>query len=292
MKKFALFTGCVAKGATRELMTSTIKTAEGLGLEFVEMKSATCCGAGVMSEQSPLLTDALNARNFAIAEEQGLDMMTICSTCQGNLKKSECKIDSEETYREKINGVLKDGGHTYHGGKINIKHMAHILSTDEGIALLKEKIKRPLEGLKVAAFYGCYVLRPSELSDFEDPDDPHGMEKIFEVCGATPIYYPSRIKCCGFPIIMMNKKASLEMTGNALIEAIDSGADCLVTGCPLCHLNLDSYQPEIEKLWEKHYEIPILHLPQLIGLALGFSPQELDLQKHIVSLDKMLTKIF
>ncbi len=284
--KFALFTGCVAKGATRELMTSTMKVAEGLGIDFVEMKSASCCGAGVMSEKSPLLTDALNARNFAIAEKQGLDLITICSTCQGNLKKSECKIDLDPDYKNRINDVLKDGGYEYHGGKISIKHFAHILATDEGMTLLKEKVKRLLTGLKVAAFYGCYILRPSELSDFENPDNPNGMEKIFEACGATPVYYPSRIKCCGFPIVMMNKDASLEMAGNALIDAVESGADIVVTGCPLCHLNLDSYQPEIEKLWEKKYEIPILHLPQLVGLALGYSPEELEVDKHIISSER------
>ncbi len=281
--KFALFTGCVAKGATRELMVSTKKAAEGLGIEFIEMKSAACCGAGVISEQSPLLADALNARTVAIAEAQGLDLVTICSTCQGNLKKSECNIDSDPEYKEQINHILSEGGHQYLGGKSRIKHFANILATDEGMALLKEKIKRPLKGLKVAAFYGCYVLRPSGLSDFDDPDDPHGMEDIFAALGAEPIYYPSRVKCCGFPIIMMNKTASQDMSGNALLDAIESGADCVVTGCPLCHLSLDSYQPEIEKLKKKGHSIPILHLSQLVALALGYTPKELDMDHHIVS---------
>lgn len=289
--KFTLFTGCVAKGATRELMVSTMKAAQGLGIDFVEMKSASCCGAGVLSEKSPLLADALNARNLAIAEERGLDLITICSTCQGNLKKSECKIDSDPEYRQKINNVLKEGGHQYMGGKIKVKHFAHILATEEGLALLRQKVTRPLTGLKTAAFYGCYVLRPSELSDFENPDNPTGMEKIFEALGATPVYYPSRIKCCGFPIVMMNKTASLDMAGNALLDAIQSGADCVVTGCPLCHLSLDSYQPEIEKLKAKGYSIPILHLPQLVSLALGYSPRELDMHKHIISTEGAMAKL-
>jgi succinate dehydrogenase / fumarate reductase, cytochrome b subunit len=289
--KFALFTGCVSKGATRELMVSTMKAADGLGIEFVEMKSASCCGAGVVSEKSPILNDALNARNFAIAEEQGLDLITICSTCQGNLKKSECKIDSDQEYKNKINGVLKEGGHQYQGGKINIKHFAHILSTPEGLELLRSKVKKPLKGLKVAAFYGCYILRPSGLSDFDKPDDPHGMEDIFEAVGATPVYYESRIKCCGFPIVMMNKTASLDMAGNALLDAIQSGADVVVTGCPLCHLSLDAYQPEIRKLKEKGYDIPILHLPQLVSLALGHSAKDLDMHKHIVGAEKIMDKV-
>ena len=176
--KFALFTGCVAKGATRELMLSTTKAAEGLGFDFIEMKSASCCGAGVVSEKSPLLADALNARSFSIAEKQGLDIVTICSTCQGTLKKTEAHLNADADYKKKVNDILEEGGHQY-SGKTRIKHFANILATEEGMARLKERIKRPLTGLKVAAFYGCYVLRPSENSDFENPDNPTGMEDIF-----------------------------------------------------------------------------------------------------------------
>ena len=285
--KFALFTGCVAKGATRELMLSTMKSAEELGIEFIEMKSAACCGAGVVSEKNPLLADALNARSIAIAEEQDLDLVTICSTCQGILKKTESHVDSDPAYKEKVNNVLEEGGHHYAGGKIKIQHFANVLGTEEGLKLLRDKVKRPLTGLKTAAFYGCYVLRPSGLSLYEDPDNPTGMEEIFEILGATPVYYDSRIKCCGFPIIMMNKNASHDMAGNALIDAIDSGADCVVTGCPLCHLSLDAYQPEIDRMNKKGCSIPILHLPQLVALALGYSPQELGMDKHIISTTRL-----
>jgi len=280
--KFALFTGCVAKGATRELMLSTHKAAEGLGFDFIEMKSASCCGAGVVSEKIPLLADALNARSFSIAEKQGLDIVTICSTCQGTLKKTEAHLNEDAEYKKKVNDILQEGGHQY-SGKTRIKHFANILATEEGMARLKERIKKPLTGLKVAAFYGCYVLRPSERSDFENPDNPTGMEDIFAALGATPVYYPSRIKCCGFPIIMMNKNASLDMSGNALLDAIEHGADVVATGCPLCHLSLDSYQPEIEIMQKTKNSIPILHLPQLVALALGYSPDELGMNKHIVS---------
>jgi succinate dehydrogenase / fumarate reductase cytochrome b subunit len=272
-------------------MLSTIKSAEGLGIEFIEMKSAACCGAGVVSEKNPLLADALNARSIAIAEEQDLDLVTICSTCQGILKKTESHVDSDPSYKKKVNNVLEEGGHHYAGGKIKIQHFANVLGTEEGLKLLRDKVKRPLTGLKTAAFYGCYVLRPSGLSLYEDPDNPTGMEEIFEILGATPVYYDSRTKCCGFPIIMMNKNASHDMAGNALIDAIDSGADCVVTGCPLCHLSLDAYQPEIDRMNKKGCSIPILHLPQLVALALGYSPQELGMDKHIIStarLDKIL----
>ncbi len=146
--KFALFTGCVAKGATRELMLSTTKAAEGLGFDFIEMKAASCCGAGVVSEKSPLLADALNARTFSIAEKQNLDIVTICSTCQGTLKKTEAHLNEDDEYKKKVNDILDEGGHQYNG-KTRIKHFANILATEEGMARLKERIKRPLTGLKV-----------------------------------------------------------------------------------------------------------------------------------------------
>ena len=285
--KLAWFRGGVAQGATRELMLSTMKSAEGRGIEVIEMKSSACGGAGVVSEKNPLLADALNARSIAIAEEQDLDLVTICSTCQGILKKTESHVDSDPAYKEKVNNVLEEGGHQYAGGKIKIQHFANVLGTEEGLKLLRDKVKRPLTGLKTAAFYGCYVLRPSELSLYEDPDNPTGMEEIFEILGATPVYYDSRTKCCGFPIIMMNKNASHDMAGNALIDAIDSGADCVVTGCPLCHLSLDAYQPEIDRMNKKGCSIPIQHFPQLVALALGYSPQELGMDKHIISTTRL-----
>ena len=220
--KFALFTGCVAKGATRELMLSTHTAAEGLGCDFIEMKSASCCGAGVVSEKSPLLADALNARSFSIAEKQGLDIVTICSTCQGTLKKTEAHLNEDAEYKKKVNDILQEGGHQYSG-----------------------KTQKQYDQAFMTAI-GQYSPKHMFSSLYGDPDNPTGMEDFFALLGATPVYYPSRIKCCGFPIIMMNKNASLDMSGNALLDAIELGADVVATGCPLCHLSLDSYQPEFD----------------------------------------------
>ncbi len=280
--KYAFYTGCVAKGAGRELYSSSVAVAKRLGIELHELTNVSCCGAGVISEKDPLLSDTLNARTFAIAEELNLDIMNICGTCQGVMMKAQKNIDNDAKRKEKINEALKDGGHQYKG-KVKIKHLLHILIEDFGLDKLKRLVKKPLKGLKVAPFYGCYLLRPSVYSNFSSPDRTTALEDLITALGGEPVDYEGRSKCCGFPIVMMNKESSLTMSGISLKEAKDKGADCLVTPCPLCHLNLDSYQPEIDKIVQTKLNLPILHLPQLIGIALGIESKELGLNKHIVS---------
>ncbi len=288
--KYALFTGCVAKGAGRELMASTIYAAERLGIQLVEMKDATCCGAGVIQEDNPLLADALNARTFALAEEQGLDIMTICGTCQGVMRTAQVKMDDPK-YRDKVNSELKkDTGRTY-AGKTKVKHFYQIIHEEYGLNNLALRVTRNLKGLKVAPFYGCYVLRPHEYSDTKVPDRPDYLEKMIGAVGATPIDYPEKQKCCGFPILMTNKVNSLQLSGNAVIGALEAGADCIVTPCPLCHLNMDSYQPEIESMLGRRIGLPILHYPQLVALALGASLDDMKLNTHIVRPNKAMESL-
>lgn len=288
--KFALYTGCVAKGAGRELLTSTYALADKLGIELVELKNVSCCGAGVITEDNPELADTLNARTFAVAEEMGLDILNICGTCQGVMKKAQAHLDKDENYKNKINETLKEGGHEYKG-KVKIKHLLSVLSEDYGLSNLKNKVTTPLNGLKVAPFYGCYILRPFENSDFDDPDNPTAIEVLTETLGGTAVDYEGKLRCCGFPFLMMKKKQSMTMAGNHIASAKKEGADCLVTPCPLCHLNLDPYQPESAKAIGQELNIPILHLPQLVGLAVGLKPKELGMHKHVISTKKIIAKI-
>jgi succinate dehydrogenase / fumarate reductase cytochrome b subunit len=289
--RYALYTGCVAKGAGRELMTSTVYTAERLGIQLAEMKDASCCGAGVLHEDNPLLTDTLNARTFSLAEEQGLDIMTICGTCQGVMRSAQVKMQNDPKHKEKVNAELKkDTGRTY-AGKTKVKHFFQVIQEDYGLQNLAARVTRKLSGLKIAPFYGCYVLRPHEFSDVKIPDKPDYLEKLIEAVGGTPVDYPQKQKCCGFPVLMPNKSNSLQLSGNALIGAIEAGADCIVTPCPLCHLNMDSYQPEVERMFKRPLGIPVLHYPQLLALALGASLDKIKLNTHIVRPNKALQDI-
>jgi len=280
--KYALYTGCVAKGAGRELLVATKLACEKLGIELVEMTDAACCGAGVISEDNPLVADILNARTFALAEAQGLDIMNICTTCQGVHRKAQRKLADKPKHMARVNAELKkDSGREY-AGSVKVKHFYEVLLYDYGLDKLAEKVVSPLTGLKLGAFYGCYATRPPEVNDLENPDDPDELEKLITALGATPVQYDERLKCCGFPIAMVNKQNSLQLSGNAIAGAKAAGVDAMVTPCPLCHLNLDAYQPEVESQLGQKLRVPILHIPQIVALALGVPKNTLRLQTHIV----------
>lgn len=280
--KYALYTGCVAKGAGRELLTATMLAAERLGIQLDDMTDASCCGAGVIQEDNPILADTLNARTLSLAEENGLDIMTICGTCQGVIRATQKRLDGDPAYKEKVNSDLKrDTGREY-SGKVKVKHFYQIIEEDYGLDSLAKRVQKKLSGLKVAPYYGCYALRPHEEVDLAVPDRPDSLEKAIEALGATSVDFPQRQKCCGFPILMSNKSNSLTLSGNVVIGALDAGAQCIMTPCPLCHLNLDAYQPEMESMFEREMSLPILHYPQLLALALGVTMDELKMNTHIV----------
>ena len=257
-----------------------------LNIELVELDRANCCGAGVIAEHSQELADTLNARTFALAQQeitQGADlMMNICSTCQGAQSECQQRLDASADYRAQVNETLSDEGLEYQDGIIN-KNFLWVLVEDIGLDKLKTLVRNPLTDLRVGPFYGCYIVRPTDRLDInrDQPRDEY-LGQVIEALGGTVIDYAGSHKCCGFPIITMNKAASLEQAGRHLGDAVDADADCLVTPCPLCHLNLDLQQPMAAKQVGRELNMPVLHLPQLVGLALGISPDDLGLQHHIV----------
>ncbi|MGK7899944.1 MAG: CoB--CoM heterodisulfide reductase iron-sulfur subunit B family protein [Hormoscilla sp.] len=294
--KYAYFPGCVAQGACRELYMSTGALTQALGIELIELKRAACCGSGTFKEDSQLLEDTVNARNIALAEELNLPLLTHCSTCQGVIGHVDERLkgcqQTDPAYVEQINGLLtKEGGCSPYRGSTEVKHLLWALVADYGLETIQAKVTRRLTGLKCAAFYGCYLLRAQTHMPYDDPHQPESMENVFRTVGAEPIYYRGRTQCCGWPISSYATTESFKMAGMHIQEAIAAGADCIVTPCPLCHLNLDSRQPEVEKVIERKLGLPVLHLPQLVALALGISPKQLGLDKHVVSTKPVLQKL-
>jgi succinate dehydrogenase / fumarate reductase, cytochrome b subunit len=282
--KVAYWPGCVSRGFTPELHGSMERVAPLLDIELVPLDRACCSGAGVIAEHNQELADTLNARTFALAQQvQGAHlMMNICSTCQGAQTECQERLDANAEYREHVNGTLAEYGLNYQKGLTN-KNFLWVLVEELGLDELRSRVKRPLTDLRVGPFYGCYIVRPVDRLgiDNELPRDTY-LGQVIEALGGTVIEYAGSHKCCGFPIITMNKEASLKQAGRHLGDAKDADADCLVTPCPLCHLNLDLQQPLAERVVGRDLQMPVLHLPQLVGLALGLEPKELGLQRHVV----------
>lgn len=293
--KYAYFPGCVAQGACRELSQSTAALAQALGIELIELKKASCCGSGTFKEDSQLLEDTVNARNIALAESLNLPLLTHCSTCQGVIghvdeRLKEAKAN-DPAYLETVNGYLQKENCSLYQGSTEVKHILWALVGDYGLEALQKRVTRSLSGLNCAAFYGCYLLRAQSSIPFDDPFAPESMENVFRAIGANPIYYGGRTQCCGWPVSSYATTESFRLAGKHIQDAIAAGADCLVTPCPLCHLQLDSRQPEIAKVLDKPLALPVLHLPQLVALALGVEPKKLGLDRHIVSTRKVLEKL-
>jgi succinate dehydrogenase / fumarate reductase cytochrome b subunit len=289
--KYAWFPGCVSRGACRELHQSMRHVAAALGIELVELKEAACTGAGVISERQPDVADAINTRTFAMAQQLELPLLNNCSTCQGVMSAVQARVHADPLRLARINEALAEEGLQYTNG-LTIKNLLWALIEDYGLDRLKGLVKRPLRGLRVAPFYGCYILRPAEkLGLDERPERGQYLEWVISALGAEPVDFAGKTRCCGFPILTMNRRNSLAMAGKHLADAQDLGADCMVTPCPLCHLNLDAQQPDAAKITRTQLALPILHLPQLIGLALGMSMQELGMQKHVVSVRQIEQKI-
>jgi len=283
--KVAYWPGCVSRGFTPELHGSMAAVAPLLDIELVELDRACCTGAGVIAEHNQELADSLNARTFALAQQvEGASMMmNICSTCQGAQSESQERLDANTGYRDHVNGTLAAEGLSYEKGLTN-KNFLWLLVEEIGLDALRAKVKRPLTNLKVGPFYGCYIVRPVDRLgiDAERPRD-HYLHCVFEALCGTVIDYAGIHKCCGFPIVTMNKDASLKQAGRHLSDAQDAEADCLVVPCPLCHLNLDLQQPGAAKaVGRDDLAMPVLHLPQLVGLALGLEPKQLGMSKHVV----------
>ena len=289
--KYAFFPGCVSKGACPELYQSVMQVYPKIGIELEEMTTASCTGAGVLQEKDRRLGDVLNARTFALAEQQRLPIMTICSTCQGVMSQANHRMTSDQDYLDEINEILREEGLQYQG-TTNIRHFVWILLEDVGEEELRRYIKTPLTGLRAAPFYGCYLQRPTDSLEFDQhPDRPKALERVIEILGAEVVDFPGKSRCCGFPILTINEPNSLKMVATHTTDAKAHGADIMVTPCPLCHLNLDGMQTKAASQEDTSIDLPILHLPQLLGLAIGMAPQSLGLSRNLVSPDTALQKL-
>jgi succinate dehydrogenase / fumarate reductase cytochrome b subunit len=279
--KYGFFPGCTLESAAYELMISTQKVAQALGIELIELEGWTCCGASHIQDISEDLGLTINARNIALGEKLGAPIMTVCNTCTLMLRTAKQRIDEDDAVKAKVNQGLAEAGMAYQGTS-EVTHMLWMLIKDYGLENLRKKVVRPLKGLKVANFYGCHIIRPPQIMGFESHLNPQSMEMVMEVLGADCVDFDQRLACCGFHSVFPAEQEVMQKTGVNCLSAKDAGADILVTPCPLCQMQLDMYQPDAQKRFEESIKMPVLHLPQVIGLALGFEPEELGIKRHII----------
>jgi succinate dehydrogenase / fumarate reductase cytochrome b subunit len=280
--RFAYYPGCSARSTCAELNEATHRVAAKLGLELTELASATCTGARELRAIDPVSFFTLNLRILALAEREGLPLMTICNTCTLNLLDAHATFVNDPELASKVNAALSDEGLSY-SGQTRITHFLWLLYEDIGIERLRELVVRPLNGLTVAAFYGCHITRPPQRYGFVDSRNNVALERLAELLGCRPIDYSGRTECCGFHTAANDERVAIKLTGQHIKSAKMNGAQTMLTPCPLCHTVLDGFQREIEKDMSEKLDMPVLHLPQLVGLALGLTPEELRLDRHMVS---------
>ncbi|BAK44258.1 CoB--CoM heterodisulfide reductase iron-sulfur subunit B family protein [Eggerthella sp. YY7918] len=288
--RYAFFPGCTLESAAGELKIATERTCKKLGIQLEEIKGWTCCGAAQIQDIDDFLGVAINARNIALAEQAGFDrILTVCNTCTLMLRTAKKRLDEDAELRAKVNEALAESGLEYKG-TCEITHYLWVLVEDYGLDKLKQQVKAPLTNLNVANFYGCHILMPPEVMGFENPRNPRSMELLAEALGAQNVDFEQRLACCGFHAIYPAEREALLANGVSCLTARDAGADCLVTPCPLCHMALDMWQADAQKRYTADITMPILHVPQLVGLALGFTPQEMAVNRHMVKPTRMLEK--
>ncbi len=287
--KFAYYPGCVAQESGKELDLATRWVCRALGIELVEFPSFSCCGSGFVDEANEVLNVAINARNLAIAERAGLNLLTICSTCQGMLTLANHRM-ADPKVRARVDGALKPLGIEYRG-TVRVTHLLRVLVEEVGLPAIRAKVRRPLAGLKVGAFYGCHLLRPTDEMGGEDGEEPHSFEDLLSAIGADPVYYRGRVMCCGFPVQFVKEATASRIAGRQIQDAKAHGADAMATPCPLCHITLDAYQNKAEKAVGARLDMPVFHLPQLVGLALGATPEELGLSRHLVPTEAVVARV-
>lgn len=284
--RYALFTGCTVHGATPELLTSTLAVAKELGITLEILEEASCCGASHLQDFDEQLSLVINARNIAYAEKKGVDLVTICNTCQINLSMTKDRLDNDPKIKELVNEKLAEVGLEYKGTS-QVIHFLYIMRDRYGYDKIKEKVTKPLKDLKVAPFYGCHNIRPSQIQSpnngMENPYNPTSMDELIVALGGINVQYNSKNRCCGFHADLQAPDTAKKMTGNALLDAIDNQADLMVTPCPLCHMNMDIKQDTAAKTVGRDINLPVLHLAQLVGLAIGMDKETLGLKKHVTA---------
>jgi len=279
MKEFAYFPGCSLEKMASSYHMSALETTKKLGVALKELEDWNCCGATTYFYIDELLAYTLSARNLAIAEKTGLDVVAPCSACYKNMYFTAAHLKKDADLAEHINFALEEDNLRFEG-KVGVKHLIEVFAEDIGAEELKSKTVKPLEGVRVAPYYGCQIVRPQKEN--EAVEQPQFFEEILSAIGATPVNYPLKMRCCGGSLIISSRTAALGMVRNLLQSAVDAQTTVIATACPMCQVNLEVYQQQVNQEFGTNFSVPVLYFTQLIGLALGVPQKKLGIGKEFV----------
>ena len=288
MAKYGMFLGCTVPARLVAYDLSARKVLEALNVDFKDLEGVGCCGSPDLASVSKKAALVVAAWNLALAEEQGVEViMTLCNGCNEVLARAVEALSNPRT-REEVNAVLAGVKRKYHGN-ITVKHIVRVLYEDVGLEAIRKAVVRPFKGLKVAVHYGCHLIKPSEILKFDDPNAPKSLDDIVEATGAISVPYLEKLECCGLPVLAVREELAYSIAKDKIRSAREAGAEAIITACPFCYLHLENTQvmggvPEEER-------IPVLHFTQLLGLAMGFEPDDVGLFENKIDASAILEKL-
>jgi heterodisulfide reductase subunit B len=292
--RYAYYPGCSLERSAWSYAASTKAIAEALGLELVEVQDWNCCGASEYFSLNKTAAYALVARNLALAAGQDgfTQLVAPCSMCYLNLRKTDHYMGKYPKLGETTNAALAAGGLSYKPGSLEVRHLLDAVVNDVGLEAIQAKVVQPLAGLRAACYYGCLVVRPDfDGKSFDNPEYPVQLDQLMKALGAEVVDFPLKAHCCGGHMTQISSDTAFELIRRLLHNAAEYQADVIVTVCPMCQLNLDAYQPQVNRHFKTDYHIPVLYFTQLLGLALGLPAEDLGIGSEFVSSDEALAKI-
>jgi len=287
MKKYAYFPGCSLEKMALSYHDSALETTRILGIELEELDDWNCCGATTYFHLDEILANTLVARNLAMAEKQNLDFVAPCSACYKNAYFTNKYMKEDADLAEHINYAL-EADDLRLSGNLSVHHLIEIFVDEIGLDAIKDKVSIPLNGLRIAPYYGCQIVRPRKNG--ENIENPQFFEELLTAIGADPVDFAYKTRCCGGSLLLTNRRAALAMIRVLLQNTLDSGAEVIATTCPLCQVNLECYQTQVNEEFGTKYSMPVVYFTQLLGLAIGSPPRKLGFGKELISATPFLSR--
>jgi heterodisulfide reductase subunit B len=285
--RYAYYPGCSAESTARDMHQSTLAVAGVLGIEMIEPKGWTCCGATAGHQTDRVLAAALAAANLAKVQDMGLDMVVNCAACYNRMKVANHEVSTDPEIRRSVCDAI---GRDY-DGKVLVRHFIEVLLAEVGLQKISKAVKRSLKGLKLACYYGCLLVRPPKVVNFDDPENPTSLDKLVKAIGGESIDWPYKTECCGGGLSLSRTDVVVNLTDSILGMAQSAGADCIAVSCPMCQVNLDLRQQDIKKQTGRDYQIPVVYITQLLGISFGIGPGKLGFNKLMVPASSVLEKV-